>query len=427
MEHMKLQVGCLAIVLYMSFVYICTRGKKNKKLSIYEWMIIISIIFLIFDGITAYTVNNLSVVDPIINIVCHFVFLTSLDIVIFMLYFYILEITEGIKKRKNTYIILFLPLIANIAIVTLFIGELNYIENDVSNYSMGISAYTCFAMIVIYMLLSIITVIRRWHYIEKNKRINILTYLLIMGGVTGYQLFYPQALLTSLGATIAIVGTYLNLEDPAKKKLTNYQKEMIMGFSILIESRDENTGGHIKRTTKYVEILASELRKRGYYREILTKDYINCLSLSAPMHDIGKIATPDTVLKKPGKLTNEEYDIMKAHTAKGMQIINESFHYLEDKQYIKLAKEVTYSHHEKWNGEGYPKGLKEKSIPLSARIVAIADVFDATTQNRCYRDALSIERSFKIIADGSGTFFEPLLVNVFLDIKDDIIEVLEEF
>ncbi len=202
---------------------------------------------------------------------------------------------------------------------------------------------------------------------------------------------------------------------------------MIMGFSILVEGKDENTGGHIKRTTKYVELLASELKKRGYYKVILTKDYMNCLLQSAPMHDIGKITTPDVILKKPGKLTNEEYDIMKEHATKGKQLINETLHYLDDKQYIALAKEVTYSHHEKWNGDGYPEGLREKNIPLSARIMAIADVFDAVSQNRCYREAMSIENSFKIIKDGSGTFFEPLLVNVFLDKKNDIVEVLQEF
>ncbi len=181
-------------------------------------MMICSIIFIIFDAITAYTVNNLSVVDPRINVVCHFIFLTTLDIMVFMLYVYILEITKGVRKGTYTYLLLALPLFVNIAIVALFINDLQYIENDVSNYSMGISAYTCFAMVAIYMLISIATVIRRWHYIEKNKRINILTYLLTTGVVTGYQLFQPQALLTSLAVTIFILGTYLNLEDPAKKK-----------------------------------------------------------------------------------------------------------------------------------------------------------------------------------------------------------------
>lgn len=152
-----------------------------------------------------------------------------------------------------------------------------------------------------------------------------------------------------------------------------------------------STGGHIKRTSTYVRLLAEELRNRGIYREELTDDYLENLYRAAPMHDIGKIAVPDVVLQKPGKLSEEEFEIIQKHTIKGGDIIRETFGHLENEKYTQMAYEVARHHHEKWNGNGYPEGLKQKEIPLCARIMAIADVFDAVSEKRCYRDAMPLE------------------------------------
>lgn len=202
---------------------------------------------------------------------------------------------------------------------------------------------------------------------------------------------------------------------------------MIMGFSTLVENKDGSTGGHIKRTTLYVRLLAEELRRRNYYKEVLTKDYMRDLCMAAPMHDIGKIAVPDVILQKPGKLTDEEFMIIKQHTVSGGKIIQETFGHLEDEQYAKMAYEVAYFHHEKWNGNGYPEGLKREEIPLCARIMAIADVFDAVSEKRCYKEAFPIDKCFEIISEGSGRDFDPVLVEVFLDIREQVIQVYEEF
>lgn len=144
------------------------------------------------------------------------------------------------------------------------------------------------------------------------------------------------------------------------------------------------------------------------------------------MHDIGKIAIPDVILQKPGKLTEEEFEIMKTHTIQGGQIILETFSHLDEDHYQKIAYQVARYHHEKWNGTGYPEGLKEKEIPLCARIMSIADVFDAVSRKRCYRDALSLEQCFMIIEEGSGRDFDPLLVEVFLQLKGQVIEVYHQ-
>ena len=221
------------------------------------------------------------------------------------------------------------------------------------------------------------------------------------------------------GRTTRLLSDLLKNEE----KLRAYHKEMIMGFAVLVENKDGSTGGHIKRTTAYVKLLAEELQRRGYYRDVLTKEYVSNLCLAAPMHDIGKIAVPDVILQKPGKLTDEEFGIIKLHTENGGKIIQETFGHLENQEYTQVAYQVARYHHEKWNGKGYPEGLKHKEIPLCARIMAIADVFDAVSEKRCYREALPLTKCFEIIMEGSGLDFDPLLAEVFLDIREKVEDV----
>lgn len=144
------------------------------------------------------------------------------------------------------------------------------------------------------------------------------------------------------------------------------------------------------------------------------------------MHDIGKIAVPDVVLQKPGRLTDEEFDIIKKHTVDGSRIIQDTFGHLGDEDYTKTAYEVAKYHHEKWNGKGYPEGLAEKEIPLCARIMSVADVFDAVSEKRCYRDAMPLEQCFSIIQEGSGRDFDPVIAEIFLDIRDKVEEIHNE-
>ena len=145
--------------------------------------------------------------------------------------------------------------------------------------------------------------------------------------------------------------------------------------------------------------------------------------LAAPLHDIGKIAIPDRILQKNGKLTNEEFDIIKTHTIEGAKIIDETFGHTSNEKYYDIVKNVALYHHEKYNGTGYPQKLKGQEIPLEARIMSVADVFDAVSENRCYRDALPIEKCFEIIKEGRGTAFDPDVVDAFLSSKEEIIKV----
>ena len=199
------------------------------------------------------------------------------------------------------------------------------------------------------------------------------------------------------------------------------QSGMITLMADIVENRDDNTGGHIKRTARYVEGIAKELKKRGVYKDILTDEYMKNLVVAAPLHDIGKIHVPDAVLNKPGRLTNEEFDIMKAHTVTGEGLLKHAKEELGEYEYLTMAMEMATYHHEWWNGKGYPYGISGEKIPLCARIMAVADVFDALISKRIYKDAMPLEKAYAIIREESGTHFEPEIVDAFFAVADDML------
>lgn len=206
--------------------------------------------------------------------------------------------------------------------------------------------------------------------------------------------------------------------------LMKLQDNIILGMANLIENRDGDTGEHIKRTSQYVEMLARKAKEEGLYPEILTDEYIELLVKAAPMHDVGKISVPDRILQKPGKLTDEEFEQMKRHAPEGGRIVREVFEDVEDEEYIEIAAQVASYHHEKWDGNGYADGLSGEDIPLSARIMALADVFDALVSKRCYKDAMSYDKAFQIIEESAGSHFDPKLTEVFLGMRENIIELI---
>ena len=216
-------------------------------------------------------------------------------------------------------------------------------------------------------------------------------------------------------------------ESQEKNKLINrMQENLIVTMADLVESRDQDTGDHIKNTAEYTRIIMDELKKEGHYTDQLTDEFCADVFRSAPLHDIGKIRISDMVLNKPGKLTDEEFALMKQHTTFGGEVIEKTRPASANISYLDVAKDLATYHHEWWNGRGYPDGLKGEEIPLAARIMAVADVFDALVSKRCYKDGFSFEKSMDIIREESGTHFDPLVAGAFLNASDEVRKVLEK-
>jgi HD-GYP domain-containing protein (c-di-GMP phosphodiesterase class II) len=205
------------------------------------------------------------------------------------------------------------------------------------------------------------------------------------------------------------------------------QNGLIITMADLVENRDSDTGAHIAKTAEYVKIISESLKKKGYYSEKLTPKFMSDIVKSAPLHDVGKISISDNVLNKPGKLTDEEYEIMKTHTIYGKEIIEKVINTVNGENYLKEARNMAAYHHERWDGKGYPEKLHGQVIPLAARIMAVADVFDALTSPRVYKPAFSIEKALEIINDGSGKMFDPKVVEAFMDAMPEIKVVLKKY
>ena len=210
------------------------------------------------------------------------------------------------------------------------------------------------------------------------------------------------------------------------KKVQSARNATILGLAKLAEYRDADTGAHLERIREYSKILAEDLAKRSEYAGYITPEYIDDIYNSSILHDIGKVGVPDAILLKPGKLTPDEFDIIKRHSALGGDALREVEAKIEGQSFLTLGKEIAYYHHEKWDGTGYPRGLKGDQIPLSARIVALADVYDALTSKRVYKEAFSHQDAKEIIVKSSGTHFAPDIVDAFLKNENEFRRIREE-
>ena len=188
------------------------------------------------------------------------------------------------------------------------------------------------------------------------------------------------------------------------------QTGLINTMADMVENRDSDTGAHVQKTAEYVRIILEGLMRKGYYSGKLTPKFINDAVMSAPLHDVGKINIPDAVLNKPGKLTDEEFEIMKTHTTAGKMIMEKAIETVQGESYLKEARNMAAYHHERWDGKGYPEKLSGEVIPLSARVMAVADVFDALTSARIYKPPFKMEKALAILQEGSGTQFDPKCV-----------------
>ena len=241
-------------------------------------------------------------------------------------------------------------------------------------------------------------------------------YLLVFKDVTDHQRYLNM---------IKEYNVTLEGEVEAKtERIRDIQEKTLLGLAQMVESRDLSTGGHIKRTSQVVSIFAKALLEQDMG---FTSEFLRYVERSAPMHDLGKIAVDDAILRKQAKFTPEEYEIMKTHAAAGYEIVKKILTGLEEDQFVEIAANVAHYHHEKVNGTGYPDGLKGDEIPVEARIMALADVFDALVSKRCYKEAFSYEKAFSIIEEDAGSHFDKALAEVFLTCRPQLEELYDSF
>ena len=224
-------------------------------------------------------------------------------------------------------------------------------------------------------------------------------------------------------------NTYLEqMVDKRRLEVRAIQEVMLFSLASLAETRDNETGNHIRRTQHYVKVLAEQLREHPRFQSFISDHTIAMMFRSAPLHDIGKVGIPDGILLKPGIFIPSEYEIMKAHATLGKEAIEKAESKLGFKvDFLKIAKEIAYSHHEKWDGSGYPQQLEGDAIPIPARLMAIADVYDALINRRVYKAPIAHERAVEIIRSGRGTFFDPDVTDTFLSMQDEFQAIAERF
>ena len=421
MFEFKLQIGCLAVVLCITIYYV--KSTMNKKLPcnrFFDALLFLIPWAIVFDGVTAWSVNHMDVVPDWLNLVFHGLFFILMNESLALIFIYLIKQTVGIRDRKQFWLYM-TPSLIVLGVILFTLKDVYYIRGVTTNYSYGTPVIACYVSLLIHFVMIFVVVLINRRTLEKKKLYTTLIFMCVCLALLIVQVVLPESLISSMVPMMALVGIYVSFEDPSLRQLSQYNSEMVTGFATLVENRDNSTGGHIRRTKAYVQILLDEMQRKPLYYRSLTGDYMRNVVDAAPMHDIGKIATPDYILQKPGKLTDEEYAVMKQHAATGGDIIMETFANLDHPEYLRIAYEMARFHHEKWNGKGYPDGLKGTEIPLHARVMAIADVFDAISSKRCYRDPMPLDRCFAIIQDGAGTDFDPDLVELFMNARDKVV------
>lgn len=275
---------------------------------------------------------------------------------------------------------------------------------------------------LLYLLVSMFHVGRSFRHRDRGTIIMIL--VVLVAGILPMTLYKIHITYLAIAVSAGLCYIYYNdlIQQDIQAKLitdqetiSHMQENIISGLANLIDSRDLETGEHVLRTSELVRGLAKRAAENGVYAENLSDHAISLMYRAAPMHDVGKIIVPDEILKKPGRLTEEEFEQMKQHASEGGRIVREVLGGVADDEYLSVAENIASCHHERWDGGGYPAGLKGEEIPLPARIMAIADVYDALTSERCYKEAMTQNEAVKIIEEESGTHFDPKLAEIFIE------------
>lgn len=369
----------MAIPLFLMFIYSLFTDKILKIFIII--MLIISSIFSLITLMTPVSISSWLI--PAFQLAT----LTAGLYIVFIL------VKNSLRKNKQAIIIL-------VGFITMFVTVINDIlyAADVIN-----TAYTISYGILLFIIFqSTVMTIRFAHsFIEVERQQKLLKKT-----INEYRHELEERIRLE-------EDLHISYQSNAKTKLA-----IIMGLAKLAEYRDSDTGSHIERIQEFNAVLAKQLQKHSTYAGYISDEYIEDLHISSILHDIGKVGIPDSILQKPGKLTEAEFEIMKEHAVIGGDSISTVEQKTGVRSFLTLARDIAYMHHERWDGTGYPGGIKGESIPLSARLTALVDVYDALTSRRCYKRAFSHEEARAIIIESRGAHFDPDIVDAFIEIDD---------
>ena len=378
----------------------------------------------IMNGLPGAGVRSAMIAAPFIegNAACVMTYLMSLLIVSLS------ALEPENKKRTETLLHILMAAHFVIMIYGTVTGSTYYIDAD-NMYNRG-NAYLLGSIIPVLMLVNDLVILIRCggkldHRIKLAFYVYIVTptiAVLIQSRSYGIQYIIIATVASSVYMYFVLIKGQSDQYRQQIESISRMQNGLILVLADLVESRDQCTGDHIRKTAEYTRIIMTQMRKDGFYKDQLTDAFIEDVVRSAPLHDLGKIRVPDAILNKPGKLTDEEFEAIKEHTTAGGDIIGRAIDMVSDSDsgYLTEARNLAYYHHEKWNGKGYPQKLSGEDIPLSARIMAVADVFDALVSKRSYKEPFSIEQAIAIIKEGSGEHFDPKIVTAFLHAEDEI-------
>ena len=430
-------------VICLFMIFSMGRNIKQRKASIYFILVCTTVLIFNISDISNWMFEGTSPAwhVPALHILTFIYYLC----VPFAFLFILRYVEEYLKPYRISKIFFTISHIISILyaiglILSPIMGFYYQITSD-NYYTRGRFNFVSTIFYGLFYLSSVITILYNYKYFSRKALFSFLSFSLLPILMNIIQLnFYGLSLVNS-GMTISILLIFMNshkdLEEryektekevfEQEKKLITFQEHTIHSLADLVENRDTQTGYHAKRTSIYVNLLANQLKNDGYYTEILTDEYISKMIKSAPMHDVGKIVISDTILKKPGPLTSQEFEIIKTHTTEGARILTDIIGFSGDREYMKVSVDMAQYHHEWWDGTGYPFGLKENDIPLCARIMAVADVFDALVFERIYKEPLPIPEAFAIIKKESGTHFDPIIVEEFFKTKEEILRIITTY
>ena len=344
----------------------------------------------------------------------------------------LLLLSMSMPKTKAKNIALVLHILFAIHSIAVIIGGATnfpffFDENNIYHRGVGYNFYNVIPVLI--LVLGMVILIIYGKNIDKRVRISFWTYLvapviaiIIQSFSYGIQYIIIATTASSVFMYFVILKNQTEIYEKQTKSISHMQNGLILVLADLVESRDKCTGDHIKKTAEYARIIMEQLKKDNIYTDELTDEFIEDVVRSAPLHDIGKIQIPDAILNKPGKLTDEEYEKLKNHTTAGKDIISSAIDMVSEESsgYLNEARNLAYCHHEKWDGNGYPQHLAGLDIPLSARIMAVADVFDALVSKRSYKAPFKFEEAIDMIKKESGTHFDPKIVEAFIKAMDEV-------